>query len=492
MPHRHRRRLRQRGGREPHQRPRHHRRRVPDQRRGDRDGRRPRDRERGVPDREGGELQRRDDLAGVLGALDLLRGAVARRRPSHHRALETLREGHRGGEDQGSHRGEKLLDSRRGRPEHVPSLRRRRERLRSARVVRGERHRDRAGRVRVQHHRRRGQERRHQGAERGARPLLPQQDGHDRRPRRPRARRADAPPTDEGAALRAQDGLQRRPPSRRRHGRLEDAPHRRRRRRVEPGHVAGGLQGERDAGGHGRVHAARRRLRGAEPGHHRLLRVRGGGVALQGVAPTRHQRRHPEQKSEQRAVGLLQGAPIDRARRVHALLLRGHRRRRAADHLHRAQPRRLRRPREKDRGDLLRDAVLHLQHVRRRRRLLRRRKEGEGARVHGARPARRPQRHGRREEGGHPRARGWPGSRVERRPGRVVGPRGAARRGERGGVFSGAPRARRRDGGEDGGGHRSWREASVRRRRRRRGRDRVRRAAPVRRDAPVRCALRER
>ena len=152
----------------------------------------------------------------------------------------------------------------------------------------------------------------------------------------------------------------------------------------------------------------------------------------------------PEQKSEQRAVGLLQGAPIDRARRVHALLLRGHRRRRAADHLHRAQPRRLRRPREKDRGDLLRDAVLHLQHVRRRRRLLRRRKEGEGARVHGARPARRPQRHGRREEGGHPRARGWPGSRVERRPGRVVGPRGAARRGERGGVFSGAPRARRR------------------------------------------------
>jgi aspartate kinase len=63
-----------------HQRPRNDRGRHDHQRRGNRHGRRPGHRQRGVPDGERGWMQRRHDLAGVLGALHLLRRAQPRSR----------------------------------------------------------------------------------------------------------------------------------------------------------------------------------------------------------------------------------------------------------------------------------------------------------------------------------------------------------------------------------------------------------------------------
>ena len=107
---------------------------------------------------------------------------------------------------------------------------------------------------------------------RRARQVLPLQDGHVRRHRRSRPRGQDFAQADEGTAGGAQDGLQRRPPRRRRGGAVQDAPHRRVRGGARPRHVGRFLR-QGPGGGHGGVHPVRNRLGRAQRRHHRLQRL---------------------------------------------------------------------------------------------------------------------------------------------------------------------------------------------------------------------------
>mmetsp|Transcript_15020 Transcript_15020/g.63216 ORF Transcript_15020/g.63216 Transcript_15020/m.63216 type:complete len:217 (-) Transcript_15020:1426-2076(-) len=216
-------------------------------------------------------MQRRHDLAGVLRALHLLRRALPRSRRRRQGAQQALREGHRGGANQGGRGRRRVCHPRGGRPEHVPDPGRLRHALRGARQRQRQRHRHRPGSVRVQHHLRRVQEGHRQGSPRRSRQVLPLQDGHVRRHRRSRPRGQDPAQADEGTAGVAQDGLQRRPPRRRCGGAVQDAPRRRVRVRARPRRVGGFLR--RGPGvGHGGFRPVRHRQR-AQRRHHRLQRL---------------------------------------------------------------------------------------------------------------------------------------------------------------------------------------------------------------------------
>ena len=104
------------------------------------------------------------------------------------------------------------------------------------------------------------------------------------------------------------------------------------------------------------------------------------------------------------------GAP---GRRV-ALPLRGHGRRRAADHADAARPARDRRRDPQGRGHLLRHAGLSLQRVGRQRAVLVDRQDGQGEGLHRAGPARRPLGHRRGAQAGDSGARDGHAARARR------------------------------------------------------------------------------
>jgi bifunctional aspartokinase / homoserine dehydrogenase 1 len=168
-----------------------------------------------------------------------------------------------------------------------------------------------------------------------------------------------------------------------------------------------------------------------------------------------------------------------------ALPVRDDRRRRTAHRADAARPRAHRRRGLRDRGHPLGYAVVAVQCVRRRAPVLGDGRTGARARLHGARPARRPLRHGRRPQDRHSRPRDGPVPRARRR-GRAESRSGSAAPRLGGRLPGRAARARRRDGGAAGGRRARRRRPPLRRAGRPR-RPRQRRAAPLSPLAPVRA-----